>query len=248
MHIYEKTEDGIMPRHIVDGRQSTLRDFRKWRSDGLFVAPSVTTVMGVINKPGLMNWKIDQYLKQAFFYQNDTLDFDQLTGEWKRLAEAEMDKAMTAGTNFHQVMSDFILGKSKPTMERDQVLARDVMDRIEQETGVKHSDFKSEYNFYNGLYAGQIDAYNDFLILDFKTKMEASKFKNLVQDDHIIQLAAYRQGVQMPDAVCANVYVCLENGDVKIVFHDEEKLIRGLSIFNNCLSLWYTLNNVEMMI
>jgi hypothetical protein len=77
------------------------------------------------------------------------------------------------------------------------------------------------------------------VVLDVKTKEFCADAKKMVYDEHIIQLAAYRNGLDMPDAMCGNVFVSVsEPGLVKVEMHDEEELQRGWRIFQGLLSLW----------
>ena len=101
MHVYEKTPSGIEPRHLVQAKNGNLRptyvsDFRKWLAEGKLVAPSVTTILGILDKPALVNWKVDKHLEQAFACKVDNYD-DYLT-EVKRLTELSLDAAPRAGT------------------------------------------------------------------------------------------------------------------------------------------------------
>jgi hypothetical protein len=248
MHIYELTNDGILPRHFVEGKtglkNSGLRDFRAMLAEGRIVRPSVTTIMSILAKPGLTSWKIDEYLKAAFEVEADTLDDFILQSKMK--AETKMDAAPSAGSDFHKLLSDYITNREGYKLDPDLPIADRVFYEIENRYGFKPDDFKSEHNFLAGSYAGQVDAHNSDLILDFKTKQHASKFKNLVQTDHIIQLAAYREGLGLPLATCANVYVCLENGEVQIEQHDDSELERCLQIFYSAVRLWYLINKVEI--
>ena len=56
--------------------------------------------------------------------------------------------------------------------------------------------------------------------------------------DHARQLAAYRVGLKMPDAHCANAFVCLETGEIDFHVHPEADLQRGWETFLDCLSIW----------
>jgi len=101
-------------------------------------------------------------------------------------------------------------------------------------------------------YGGQVDliAPNAFLIdqpnwiIDYKTKQTADKFKpgKMVYDEHGMQLAAYRKGLKLPRARCANVFICLEDGQIDFHEHKEEELQKGWEMFQCCLKLWQLQN------
>jgi hypothetical protein len=56
-----------------------------------------------------------------------------------------------------------------------------------------------------------------------------------------MQLAAYRQGLGLPTARCANVYFT-ESGDVRLIEHSEEDLADAWQCFQ-CLLLFYKIKN-----
>ena len=117
-HYYENTESGVLPRHFVEMasrpgelRPTRITDVRKWWKEGRVVVPSVTTVINVLDKAALNNWKIDRHLEQVWLNlprlereYSDTSIPERLydfTSEVKRLTELEMDKAPKAGTDIH---------------------------------------------------------------------------------------------------------------------------------------------------
>jgi hypothetical protein len=59
-------------------------------------------------------------------------------------------------------------------------------------------------------------------------------------DEHVMQLAAYRVGLKVPQARCANVFVSVtEPGLVKIVEWDAEEIERGWAMFDALRQYWY---------
>ena len=58
-------------------------------------------------------------------------------------------------------------------------------------------------------------------------------------DEHIMQLAAYREGLGMPEARCANLFVSRTvPGLVKIIEHSEEDIKKGFEMFTHLLKYW----------
>lgn len=76
---YEKLDDGaVIPRHFVplvsrpdDIRPTRISDVRKMWKEERLVVPSVTTVLNVLDKAALNNWKIDQHLVIAASVSTD---------------------------------------------------------------------------------------------------------------------------------------------------------------------------------
>lgn len=243
MHVYEKTPSGIEPRHLVQTKNGNLRptyvsDFKKWVAEGKLVAPSVTTILGILDKPALVNWKVDKHLEQAFACKVDNYG-DYLT-EVKRLTELSLDAAPKAGTDFHKVLSDYQAGIF-PDNPHEKMCADNTYYQIEEFTGFKAHQFDSEVSFCNPSYAGQADLVNDHWVIDFKTKQESSKFKpgKMAYDEHRLQLAAYRMGLGKPNARTANVFICLEDGQVSFEEHLQLDLHKAELIFNHCVEIWH---------
>ena len=256
MHFYADTPKGVEPRHKVLNakaskeagkdvyRDSRMSDAKKALKDkGEVWFPSVTTVMDILAKPALVNWKVDQHLKAARTINPiDRLPprtEEDYIREVKRLTKIEMDKAPDAGTDFHQRMEDYI----KHGMVPDEWvgLCANVAKVIERETGATMSEWTAEHNFVSPLgYGGQIDLLVPNWTIDFKTKQLTSKFKpgKMCYEDHSRQLSAYREGVSKPKNKVANVFVCLEDGQIDFHEHKEEDLQKGWSIFQHALAIW----------
>ena len=62
-------------------------------------------------------------------------------------------------------------------------------------------------------------------------------------DEHLMQLSAYRVGLGMPGARCANVFVSRSvPGLVKVVEWSQEDLDRGWQMFCSLLKFWQLKN------
>lgn len=265
MHIYERTNNSIESRHYVEMstrpgelRPTRITDFRKWIKEGRSVAPSVTTILDIYSKPALTNWKIDQHLKLAYrgdvdWALDDKSEADYIK-EIKRLAEIEMDRAPSAGTDFHKDMEKAIIDYQSGAMPKDLELK--VIELIQEKTDCKSlSYWNSEINVFSDLgYAGQCDLfiepvfdsghqYQEAWIIDYKTKQTADKFKPgkmAFWDSHLAQLMAY--GMELdPSGMfnCANVFVCLETGEIDFHVWDDESLkTKAWEYFQCALEAW----------
>ena len=93
-------------------------------------------------------------------------------------------------------------------------------------------------------YAGKTDLSAHTIVLDVKTKEFSDTDKKLAWDEHCIQLAAYREGLGLPKAVCANVFVSVNHsGLVHIHEWAEHELQRGWRMFQALKDYWYARNN-----
>tara|TARA_R110000737_G_scaffold172190_2_gene197697 strand:- start:422 stop:1180 length:759 start_codon:yes stop_codon:yes gene_type:complete len=251
MHFYKENGD---PFHYVkmtskEGlRPVTIRDVRRLWKDGTFVVPSVTTILNIYDKSGLNNWRIDQHLNQAYDLDKESLTIEEYKKEIKRLTAIQLDLAPSAGTDFHKLMEDFVSGNMKNNAsDEDYMFCESVYQTILSETGSKN--FKTETNFSSDLFGGQVDLHNDDWIIDYKTKQTADKFKpkKMIYIDHSMQLSAYRFGLNIPQAKCVNVFVCLEKNKPQIDFHihDEEQLKKGGKLFSLATKVWHIKNPKE---
>ena len=82
------------------------------------------------------------------------------------------------------------------------------------------------------------------IVVDAKSKEFGPDDKVVAYDEHLMQLAAYRMGLQMPHARCANVFVSVNHpGLVKVVEWKEEELQRGWEMFQCLLGYWKLKNS-----
>lgn len=78
------------------------------------------------------------------------------------------------------------------------------------------------------------------MVVDFKTKEFNEDAKLATYDEHAMQLAAYREGLKMPDARCAIVYVSvIVPGLVRVMELEQEELKQGWEMFNGLMNYWY---------
>lgn len=226
-------------------RPSRISDMRKAAKQGEEWKPSVTTVIDVLDKGGLTNWKIDQHLEQAWHLTRESNlleSYPDFNKEIKRLTELQMDKAPSKGTDFHKLMED-CSNKDGKVEGNEYEICRNTWEVVIHHTLL--GMWKSEVNFVFNGYGGQVDLFGsgvegDDWLIDYKTKQTADKFKpgKMVYDNHRMQLAAYRQAVN-PTARCANVFVCLEDGQID--FHEipEKELVKGWKLFEHALGIWW---------
>ena len=256
-HFYEKTGSGVIPQHYVplvsrpeELRPTRISDVRKMWKEGRVIVPSVTTILNVLAKPALINWKIDQHLEQAFKHIDLPRDIHYTESDYifdiKRLTEQEMDKAPSAGSDFHKMMELFLTEKLPPEFNANSDIFRlcqNVLEVIEDKTDTTKEYWCSETSFVADGYGGQIDLltrFNDSWTIDYKTKQTADKFKpgKMAYDEHSMQLAAYREGLGLPNARAANVFICLEDGQIDFHEHKEEELQKGWTMFQHALAIW----------
>lgn len=243
-HWYDQQGKAVyeVPRAKGDGmRPTTLADARK-----LNLVPSVTLIQRVAAKPGLEAWKAEQLLDSA-------LTLPMLEGELaddykKRVITDAGEKSLKArerGTELHAAIEDWIRGVKSLRYEEhcqkiEDALSHYGIDGIDLRSG------NSEHSFASPLgYGGKIDWHSDEpLVIDFKTKDRIEDKKPLVYDEHVQQLAAYGFGIASRDFFRAmNVFIGVEDKQVRTFEHSWEELVNGFECFKLLLEYWKRTKN-----
>jgi len=216
-------------------RNSTVKDARE---HGLL--PSVTTIIGCASKPALDVWKQQQAILSA-------LTLPRLEGESEEdwLSRVVADSKETAksaaerGTQIHGVIEAFYEGIYIPELPP---YVRAVENAINEHFGSQL--WISEKSFAYGGFGGKCDlvAKSGFVV-DFKTtEKDLDKLDYFF--DHQMQLAAYRQGFEMPKARCAIVYVNALQNKAKLVEIPEDDLRIGWECFTHLLAFYRAKNKL----
>lgn len=222
-------------------RATTLRDARK-----LNLVPSVTTVLNVAAKPGLIQWMQKQILLAA-------LTLPKMSDEPEetfiaRIIEDSKEQgraAADAGTDIHAAIQGFYEGQ---VIDRHQEHVSGCIKALEEHFGrhgwISERAFAHEHGF-----GGKCDLHtpetseHKGIVADIKTKEFSDPSKVEGYDEHLMQLAAYRVGLGIPFARCANVFVSRSvPGLTKIVEWSPEDLDRGWKMFCSLLNFWQLKN------
>lgn len=230
-------------------RPTTLRDARKFN-----LVPSVTTILKVSAKPGLEAWKNEQLLLAA-------LTLPRAPGETEKDfitrivydSKETAKKAAERGTRIHESIESWFCGE---TEVEHKVIAHVFHQEISKYFCVKENHpWIAELSFSHKLgFGGKIDlncgVHLDSpcgIILDAKSKEFGADDKVEAFEEHLMQLAAYRNGMNLPKARCANVFVSSTHpGLVKIVEWSEEDLDRGWKMFRHLLEFWKLKNKYSI--
>ena len=236
-------QDGT-PQYTVtarDGSQrpTTLRDARKMN-----LLPSVTTILKIMAKPGLEQWKLEQMLLAAL-----TLPKHSGEDEKQYIARIVSDSKETArsaaeaGTRIHESIESYMAGKR----DIDHYEVAFAVDRYLSEYFRMETKWLVEHSFADPSrgFAGKVDMHMsldlapDGIILDVKTKDFGPDDNVIGYDEHLMQLAAYRVGLGMPKARCANLFVSRTHaGHMCITEWSQEDLARGWDMFECLIRLW----------
>jgi len=248
VHWY-RLEDGG-PQYTVkakDGsdRPTTLGDARKMN-----LVPSVTTILKMWPKPGLEVWKNEQLLLAALTLPKrpDESEKDYIA----RIVYDSKETAKTAaerGTHIHESIEKWYRGEKKVDHpEIAEAFEKAVFNHFGYNL---YGAWKSEQSFANSFFGGKVDlccspspTAPQGIVLDTKTKEFDEDDKVIGYDENCMQLAAYRNGLGMPQAKCANVFVSrTKPGLVRVVEWSEADLEKGWKMFSLLVQLWRIKNN-----
>ena len=238
------TRDG-MPQYTVpskkDGspRATTLRDARTMN-----LVPSVTTILSVAAKPALTAWLQQQVLLAALTLprrpdEPEKEYIDRIINDSKEQGRSAAD----AGTDIHASIQGYYEGN--PTGKHQESVtacSKAVCDHFAEQ------DWVSERSFAHTdlRFGGKCDLYTEDgngIVIDIKTKEFTDPSKVEGYDEHLMQLAAYRVGLGVPNARCANVFVSRNVPNLVVIKEwDQADLERGWKMFMALLEFWQLKN------
>ena len=219
-------------------RNTTLRDARKEQ-----LVPSVTTVLSMIAKPQLENWKINQALNSALTLEkNDLESVEEFAYRCKLDSKKLGQEAAKKGTEIHALIEQGFLGEG--TSEPYEVIKEFLDEKFPDEEWIAEASFCADLG-----YGGKIDLYSKSgIFVDFKTKdnLEGKDPAKLVYDEHGMQLSAYAQGCGFDDVQRVSIFVDRKDTSL-IACHvwDEDSQVKHTEMFNSILTYWKLVKNYE---
>ena len=236
------TRDGV-PRYTVIGkngkeRNTTLRDAR---TESL--VPSVTTILNVAAKPALTAWLMNQVLMAALTLPKLPEESDD--DYCKRVMQDSKEQGKAAaneGTDIHAAIQGYYDGQVVRAHEQS---VQGCVDRLQGHFGNK--PWIAERSFGHELgFGGKCDLFTnvgDGIVVDVKSKEFSDPDKVDAYDEHLMQLAAYRVGLGVPKARCANVFVSRSVPGLAVVKEwSAEDIDRGWLMFVHLLTFWQLKN------
>ena len=220
-------------------RPTTLRDARK-----LNLVPSVTTILSCASKPALEAWKLNQMMLACLTLPKvDGETEEAFIGRIVKDSKEQAKMAAERGTTIHGALESFYEG----------IYLADFMDyQIGVDTSIQNSfgtpEWSVEKSFCHELgFGGKVDLHSksgNGIVIDFKTKEFKDPSTVDAYDEHLMQLCAYRVGLGIPNARCANVFVSVTDpGLVKIIEWSEDEMKKGWIMFQSLLNYWQAKNN-----
>lgn len=216
-------------------RAVTIRDARK-----VGAVPSVTTVLGVLAKPALTTWMVNQGILAALTLPRVESESEQ---EYiRRVVEdskAQGKAAAEEGTRIHDAIEQSFKGQPVPpayvkhveaTRTRIALLFPDV------------SDWRAEDSFCHASgFGGKVDLHSPStgIVIDYKSTDEKEGSGKRFHYDQNWQLAAYQIGLCLPFSTCANIFVSRsEPGTVFSHVWPDADIASGADVFMATLDVW----------
>ena len=217
-------------------RPTTLRDARKL---GLY--PSVTTIMKLAAKPGLERWKAEQLLMSA-------LTLEQMPGEseqswigrvWQDSIQQAI-KAAERGTQIHAAIEKYY--QSLPIDPEFSPIVQLVSREIFGVFG--NPGWQAERSFAHPLgYGGKVDLHSEKFLIDIKTK-DGDLEDVEPYDEHLMQVGAYSQGLELSNPTCAILFVSRDQPKVKLTILEKDDVEHGTAMFKWLLFYWRAVNRI----
>ncbi len=214
-------------------RPVTLRDARK-----VGAYPSVTGILKCADKPALTRY----FVKQAVMA---SLTLPRIAGESdddyiaRILTDSKQEgiDARDTGTLIHGAI------------EKDDRSSewRAWVDAAHEE--LPKCKWERERSFACGQpygFGGKVDLHSgDGIVIDVKTKDGPANGRKL-WDEEIMQLAAYRHGLGLPEARCAILHVDRNKPTAELLIAKEEDLQKGWAMFRALLAFWYARTGLKI--
>ena len=228
------------PRYTIIGkngkeRNTTIRDARE---HGYVV--SVTTILKQAAAPNLVNWFREQVAKAAYLQPPREGESEaEFIARTLPLAEEVSRKARDRGTDIHGAIER--LDRSGPYAAHVEAF----FDAINAWCGIMDWDAERSFASQKYGYGGKLDLSCPGFVLDAKTTDKPLEDLKLFPD-HRRQLAAYRMGLDMPDARCAIVYVRADVPQARVIEVTAEELEQGFKEFISLRDFYYAANKLEL--
>ena len=245
-HWYEKSGKPCYNVKRSDGlgmRPTTLADARK-----LDLLPSVTTILRVLHKQGLVNWLIEQACLAVLTTPRpaeEPLDaFVERVLHTEKVQDEEAQKARDLGTDMHAALEAYFLGKAFPTELDGWILPAG-----EHVLKVCQKVLHVERVLVGDGYAGKCDFIGEMkpgieLLLDFKTARKLPEKASW--SEHVLQLSGYahaRSRETSSQIATGNLYISTsEKGKFVLHLNQDWKLDYSMG-FKPLVDHWRWANN-----
>ena len=215
----------------VNGREraTTLRDAKL-----LNLLPSVTSIIRLAAAPALEKWKRNQVLLAAMTLpkiEGESSDHfvERVETDWQEQGKAAAER----GTTIHAAIEKHYRGEYHGDLWTPWIIEA----TAELSLRCGNQAWKPERSFASPLgYGGKTDLHSDGWIVDVKTK--DGDLSATTYDEHVLQLAAYRNGLGIGEAKGGILFVRRDKPAALFCEVKEADLQRGWAMFQALLAYW----------
>jgi hypothetical protein len=201
----------------------------------------------MLSKAGLDTWKQQQVLLAALTLPRMEGEPEQ---EWlsrvMQDSKATGREAAERGTAIHAVIEAYFDQVYMPVKPHylDKI-DKALKDAFGEQLWLPEKSFGHPLGFGGKCDLMAVPAFNagNGFIVDFKTK-DTDLDKVDVYFEHEMQLAAYREGLGLPTARCAIVFVNSKTDQVKLIEVEEQKLQNSWECFQHLLRVYQIKNGI----
>lgn len=218
--------------------------------------PSVTRITGIIDKPALVPWAVNQTADRIRkLWQPDKTytahQIDEAIKDAKGARYRTSGKALNIGSMAHdwieQLIKSRIFGFDVPEMPDYDPVARAVKEYIKWESEHRVQYVSSERRVYSRqhMYSGTADV---CLMVDGKLTMCDLKTSKGIYSEYYLQCAAYAGAIQEEDGVKFDRLMILrlpKTSDDTLEIGETDEVDPHLQVFLHCLHTWRWKNKWE---
>jgi len=222
-----------------NGKSTTLREARKQH-----LVPSVSGVLGMIEKPHLTKWKCDQMVKQCI--DNPHGAGESVKDYINRIhgyAKIDQHKILDFGNRVHKAIEDFNLGKYDESKDPEiwpwlETYIRWAQNRVIRVTAAEKTVVSKRWGFGGTIdLIAEVRGVRGLTLIDYKTQEYTGK-KPDFRDSYCHQLAAYRKTMR-PNPQCISLVI---NRSTPLPIAEKiwspKELQRGWRLFQAANALW----------
>lgn len=244
-HYYSRAGEPAYEQITQKGglRPTDIRDARK-----IGLLPSVTTVLAVLAKPALEQWKVKQGILAALTLTRRPGETDDdFLARVLRDSGEQAKAAAEEGTRIHDACEAYYkdgYASSGPYILHVRAVSAELKRLFPTVT-----DWVSEKSFgHEDGYGGKVDLHSPStgIVVDFKGKDGDFTDGKKLHYDQNYQLGGYQHGLLLPRAPCANIFVSRTHpGKVASHVWTPDEIAYGRDVFLAALGMWKTIKKYE---
>lgn len=228
--------------HTIMGKNGNFRNTTVADARKMLLYPSVTSILSILDKPQLTNWKIEMAIMASLTLPKEA---DETLETYARRvvkdSKESTTKAAEHGTRMHEQAENILMGRA---VCKDEDLQPYIATFKKWADENVEKTYWCEKALVGAGYAGRCDAYVKLkgigdAIIDLKNRKVNPKYSPFYETSDCPQLWAYRTASENPQAACVSI-VLASNDSSKLmtrVWEDDELYQAGIA-FNALLRVW----------